>query len=66
MYWCCSLPVFEGMGKGKVHPRRGHEGPEGEYRYSSILSLTSALDGGGWSVPRPSRFTPGKDQMPIV
>ena len=23
--------------------------------------LTSALDGGGWSTPRPSRFTPGKD-----
>ena len=28
--------------------------------YSSTLSLTSALDGGGWSTPRPGRFTPGK------
>jgi hypothetical protein len=28
----------------KVHPRRGHEGPEGEKRYSSTLSLTLALD----------------------
>ena len=24
------------------------------------ISLTSALDGGGWSTPRPGRFTPGK------
>ena len=29
----------------KVHLRKGHEGPEGEYRYSSTLSFTSALDG---------------------
>jgi len=27
-------------GKGKVHPKTGHEGPEGEKRYSSTLSLT--------------------------
>jgi hypothetical protein len=25
------------------------------------ISLTSALDGGGWSIPRPGRFTPGKE-----
>jgi len=36
----------DGKGKGKVHPRTGHEGPEGEQRYSSTLSLTSALDRG--------------------
>ena len=52
--------------KGKVHPRTGHEGPEGEYRYSSTLSLTSGLEGGGWSTPRPGRFTPGNDAVPIV
>jgi len=28
--------------------------------YSSSLSLTSALDGGEWSMPRPGRFTPSK------
>jgi hypothetical protein len=27
--------------KGKVRPTTGPEGPEGEYRYSSTLSLTS-------------------------
>ena len=52
--------------KGKVQPRTGHESSEGEERYSSTLSLTSALDGGGWSTPRPGRFTPGKDPVPIV
>ena len=53
-------------GKGKVHPRKDHEGPEGEYSHSSTLSLTSALDEGGWSTPRPGRFTPKKDPVPIV
>ena len=40
-------------GKGKVHPKTSHEGPEWEKRYISTFSLTSALDGGGWSTPRP-------------
>ena len=53
-------------GKGKVHPRTGHEDPVGEQRYSSTLSLTSALDGGGWSTPRVGRFTPGENAVPIV
>jgi hypothetical protein len=34
--------------------------------YSSTLSLTSALDGGAWSTPRPRRFNPGKDPINIV
>jgi hypothetical protein len=29
-----------------------------EWRYSSTLSFTSALDGGEWSASRPGRFTP--------
>ena len=33
--------------KAKVRPTTGHEGPEGEQRYSSTPSLTSALDGVG-------------------
>jgi len=40
--------------KCKVHPRTGYEDPKGEYRYTSTLSLTSALDGvGGQRHPRP-------------
>ena len=50
-----------GKCKGQVHHGRGHEGPEGKQRYSYALSLTSALDGGGWSTPRPSCFIPGKE-----
>jgi hypothetical protein len=34
--------------------------------YSSTPSLTSALDGGGCSNPRPGRFTPGRDPVAIV
>jgi len=30
--------------------------------YNSTLPLTSAPDGGGWSTPRPGRFTAGKDR----
>ena len=29
--------------------------------YGSTLSLTSALDRGGWSTPRPGRSKPGKE-----
>jgi hypothetical protein len=28
--------------------------------------MTSALDGGGLSAPRPGRFIPGKDSVPIA
>ena len=33
--------------KVKVHPITDHEDPEGEKRYNSTPSLTSALDGVG-------------------
>jgi len=49
-----------------VHLTTGHEGPEAEQMYSSTLSLTSALDGNGWSTPRPGRFTRGKVMVAIV
>ena len=50
------MPQRKGKGKdkSKVQHRTGREGPEGKYRYNPTLSLTSALDGGGWSTsPRP-------------
>ena len=50
---------------GKVHHMTAHEGPNGEQRYSSTLSLTSALDRVEWS-PRPGPLTPGKDPVPNV
>jgi hypothetical protein len=44
--------LFEEIGKDIIHPRSGHEGSEGEQRYSCILALTSA--------PCPVCFTPEK------
>ena len=52
--------------KVKVHPRRDHEGPEGEERYSFTLPSTSALDRSGWSAPRLGALLPGKDPVLIV
>jgi hypothetical protein len=37
-----------------------------EWRYSSTLSLISALGGGGWLTPGPCRLTPGNNPVPIV
>ena len=54
-----------GKGKGKGHLVTGHEGPEGEQRYSSTLSLTSALDEGGQSMPLSGRSTP-RESLRIV
>jgi len=47
-------------GKGKGHPRTGHERPEVEKRYSSTLSLTSALDGVGGERHALAASPPGK------
>jgi hypothetical protein len=61
---CCHFPGRErGKVKGKVvstlfltkhHAMKAYWG---EWTYSSMHSLTSALDGGEWSVSRPGRFT---------
>ena len=51
---------LKGNGKGNFHPRTGHEGPEGEYGYSSTLSLTSALDRVGGQSHAPAALPPGK------
>jgi hypothetical protein len=51
--------------KDKAHNRTGHEGPEGEKSYSSILYLTSALDGVGGQSHAPATLPPGKTQYPL-
>jgi len=51
--------------KGKVHPKRGHEGPERELIYSSTLSLTSALDGVGGHRHAPAALPPGNTRYPL-
>ena len=52
----------------KVDSRTGQEGPEvvAVEVYSRTFSLNSTVDGDGWSTPRSSRFTPGKDPVPVV
>jgi len=52
--------------KGKVQPTTNPEGPDGEYRCTSTFFLTSTWYGVRWSMPRPGRFTPGKDPVPIL
>jgi hypothetical protein len=52
--------VNKGTGKGKGHPITGHEGPVGEYRHISTLSLTSALDGVGSQRHASAALPPGK------
>jgi len=52
-------------GQGKVDPRLGHKGTEREYKFSSALPLTSALDGGGWSTPPLAAVPPGKTRYPL-
>jgi hypothetical protein len=56
---------MKGKGKGKFHPRTDHAGLEGEYRYSSTLSLTSALDGVGGKRHAPAVLPPGKTRHPL-
>ena len=53
------LHMYTAQGKGKVHPGTGHECSEGERRYSSTLSLTSALDGAGGQHHAPAALPPG-------
>ena len=45
----------------KIHPQTGHKDREGNQKYSSTLSLTSALNGNDWSTPRRGCFNPGKE-----
>ena len=47
--------------KGKVCSKTGCEIPEREQKFNSTLSVTSALDGGGWLTPPLGRSAPGKE-----
>ena len=53
MSWVQSLKFLHpGEMKVKIQVKftlEGHEGIKGEEKHISTLSLTSALDGGGWS-----------------
>jgi hypothetical protein len=57
--------LYHSKGKGKFRPIKGHESPEGEYKYSSTLSLTPALDGVGGHRHAPDALPPGKTQFTL-
>jgi hypothetical protein len=63
--WKCYIfrPV---IAKSKGPPITGHQWPRGGVEVSLYSLSPSALGGGGWSAPRPGRFSPGKDPVPIV
>jgi len=62
-----NLTSLQGKGKGKAHPRTGHEGPVGEQRFSCTISLTSARDGECMVNAIPWLLYPRKrDSVPIV
>jgi len=64
----CTQHTLNCKCKGKVHPRTGHEGPEGEKRYSwysSTLPSTSALYGVGGQRHAPAALPPGKTRYPL-
>jgi hypothetical protein len=52
--------------KGKVHPSTDHEGREGEYRYSCVLTLTWAVDGVGDQRDPFGRFIPAKETQYLL
>ena len=51
------VQMCEGKSKANISPRKDHEGPKGEKRYSSTLSLTSALDRVGGQRHAPASVT---------
>jgi len=57
--------LFSSLKKGKRRPITGHESPEVEYRYSSTLSLTSALDAVGVQRHAPTALHPAKTWYPL-
>ena len=68
--WETGIPINEchflqqSKVKCKVHHIGDHEGPDVE-RYSSTLSLTSALDGVGGKRHAPDTLTPGQTRYPV-
>jgi hypothetical protein len=53
-------PRIKGKDKGKAHSVTWHKDPEGKYMCIYTLSLTSAVDAGGWSTHAPAALPPGK------
>jgi hypothetical protein len=57
--------VLQVTGTGKFHPITCHEGPDGEYRYTPVLSLTTALNGVGGQLHVPAALSLGMTRYPL-
>jgi hypothetical protein len=64
-FTCSIWTVPRCKSKGTVHPITCHEDPEGEYRYSSTLSLTVTLYGVGGQHHAPAALPTGKTRYPL-
>jgi hypothetical protein len=62
---CCTVCGWLGKVKAKGHQIQATKGLEGS-RGIALLFFYLGARRGGWSAPRPCRFTPGKDPVPIV
>ena len=47
--------------RGEALPKTSCEGTEEQQRFTSILSVLSEVEGGGWSTPNSGHFTLGKE-----
>ena len=52
--------------KLKVSLQQATKAQRGSRFIALLFPSTSALDGGGWSTPRPGRFAPGKAPVLII
>ena len=57
--------LLQVKGKGKAHPRTGHEDPEGEHIYSSTVPSNSALVGVSGQCHGPAALPQGKTRYPL-
>jgi len=62
---CTVTTQISGTVKSKVHPRTGHQGPEGKCSYNCTLSLISALDGVGGQRHSPAASSPRQTRYPL-
>jgi hypothetical protein len=63
---CHPTQEINAKSKDKAQHRTGHEGAEGEQRYSSTTSLISALYGGCSQCHIPAALPPGKRLVRIL
>jgi hypothetical protein len=62
----CVTQVNKGKKRGEGHPVTCHESTVGGGVDLQLYTLFKLGARWGWSTPRPGRFTPGNEPVPIV